>query len=316
MSLQGFAKEDDARRIGNLVSEVVFAISEHIDLERLNAITITYDYEKTLREMDCGYETNIQLSPTKDSSGIGVAMAKYILKDDAVKVHLVFNGPYVEPLDNQDHEFFRETISLIAHECGHIEELKLFDSKFPKILLNTYSSASDYQLDVMLPTWQEYAACQISSPLCSEGTLYAHSELLVSSLENSLQECRNAIKSYRIHGDINTVWKEAGTPLFSPLRYAAYLFGYIDGLGKSIEDYPEAYLAIEQNDFYRETLQCLHLELQSLWESKDSWTSLDVFSPLKKIAYDLYYVGGLHFKNLNDGTLYIDIPFLPETMPD
>lgn len=317
ITLQGFAREDDARRIAHCVSDVVFSISERIDLERLEAITITYDYEKTLLEMDCGYETSTQLSPTKDSSGVGVAMAKQILKDDMVKVHMVFDAPYLEPLDNEDHEFFHETISLIAHECGHVEELKIFDSKFPNILLKPYQGSEySYLLDVMLPSWQEYAACRISSPFCVDETLKIQSNLLVSSLQNSLKESRDAIKRYRIHGDINLVWKECGSPLFAPIRYASYLFGYIDGLNKSIEDDQEAHLAILNNDFYREILLQLHLELQSLWSSRETWDSLGAFSPLKKIADTLYYAGGLHFVSCPDGGFYIAIPFSPETMPD
>ena len=317
ITLQGFAREDDARRIADLVGQVVFLISEHIDLERLETITITYDYERALREMNCGYETKSQLSPTKDSSGIGVAMAKQILKDDMVKVHMVFNAPYLEPLDNKEHEFFHETISLIAHECGHVEELKIFDSKFPNILLRPYQGTEyNYLLDVMLSSWQEYAACRISSPFCVDETLNIQSNLLVTSLENSLKESRDAIKRYRLHGDINLVWKESGTPLFSPMRYASYLFGYLDGLNRNIEDYQEAHFAIMDNDFYREILQQLHLELQSIWASKDTWASLDVFSPLKKLADMLYRAGGLNFTSFDDGTFYIDIPFSAETMPD
>lgn len=317
ITLQGFAREDDAKRIGNLVGEVVLLISRYINLERLETITIAYDYEKALLEMDCGYETKSQLSPTKDSSGIGVAMAKQILKNDTVKVHMVFNAPYLEPLDDKDHEFFHETISLIAHECGHVEELKIFDSKFPNILLRPYQGPEyNHFLDVMLPSWQEYAACRISSPFCVDETLKTQSNLLVSSLENSLKESRDAIKRYRLHGDINLVWKESGRPLFAPMRYASYFFGYLDGLNRNIDDYQEAHLAIMNNDFYREILQHLHLELQTLWSSRETWLSFDVFSPLKKIADTLYCAGGLHFTSLDDGTFHIGIPFSPETMPD
>ncbi len=315
ISLQGFAEECDAIRIGRLMGDVIAAIGEYIDLERLEGVTIAYDYEGALRGIDCGYETDMQNSPTRDSSGVGVAMAKHILVGDCVKIHIVFNALYIEPLDDPEHELFREVVSLIAHECAHVEDMKVFDSKFPGVLLKQKMLASNYQFDAIYPAWQEYSACRISSKFCSEGTLKAHLDILESSLSCSLQECRAAIRTYRLHGDILRVWKEAGVPLFAPMRYVSYLFGYIDGIGLNMEECPRLVSLIDENDFYCSHLRALHAEFQALWNSRDIWESLDVFSNLNRISDGLYAAGGLRFEVLENGNVYIDVPFFSETIP-
>ena len=135
VSLRGFTDAAGAEQFGNTMGVAIREFSRYIDLERLDGITIAYDYEDALAQLDRGYETTRPLTRTADNQLLGVAVAPAVLRDGAVKAHLVFHAPFVLPLEDAQSEHYRQALYLIAHECGHIEDLKHRDECFPGIIL-------------------------------------------------------------------------------------------------------------------------------------------------------------------------------------
>lgn len=56
-------------------------------------MTVAFDYDEALAELDRGYETTYQLTATKGVA-IGVAMAPTVIRDGVIKTHLVLNANY------------------------------------------------------------------------------------------------------------------------------------------------------------------------------------------------------------------------------
>lgn len=298
-----------------MIGVIIRDISCLINLERLDGVTVAYDYDEALAQFDRGYQSNRPLTRTADSRLLGVAMAPAVLRNGIVKGHLVFHAPVVLPLQNEGDEHFHQALYIVAHECAHIEDLKHKDESFPGIILQR--QITDYEEAVLeklaSALWDEYAACRISAVLGSGQTaVYEDSFVLV--LAAARDDANNAIRSYRWHGDVNRVLEEASRPLCEPLRIAAYLVGHLDGIDEGWHAVPCARDALAVSA-YQPFIDRLIAILRDLWSRRGRWQSRSVFMPLHDLGRDVLAHGGLILKARLDGSLYVDIPFTPETMP-
>ena len=83
-SARGFADEDYAKKAIYKLHSVLSVLSQSIDLTDLDGVTVAFDYDEALAELDRGYETIYKLTATKDVA-IGVAMAPTVIRDGVIK---------------------------------------------------------------------------------------------------------------------------------------------------------------------------------------------------------------------------------------
>ena len=317
VNVLGFEDAARAERFGHVIGLTVGEISRYIALERLDGITVSHDYDGALAQLDRGYKATRPLTRTLDDQLIGVAMAPAVLRDGIVKGHLVFYTPVILPLENETNEYFGQALYMVAHECAHIEDLKQRDECFPGTIvqkkITDYEEAILEQISGVI--WEEYAACRISAVFGETETWRYYEEGLINVLQNCRDRANDAIRSYRLHGDLNRVIEEAGNPLCEPLRLIAYLTGHLDGLGRNIDSAPRAFDELSKS-VYAVFSDRLGLTLRLLWSHRGRWDSLADFDPLKDVARDALKAGGMILTRLPGGKLYVNIPFKPETMPD
>jgi hypothetical protein len=110
------------------------------------------------------------------------------------------------------------------------------------------------------------------------------------------------------------VLQQAGKSLWEPLRLAAYLLGHLYGIEEELDSVPEARDALASSP-YKAFIQRLHEEVRDLWSRRGRWQSRDEFMPMHDLGREVLAWGGLIFKPLPDGGLFVDIPFTPETRP-
>jgi hypothetical protein len=92
------------------------------------------------------------------------------------------------------------------------------------------------------------------------------------------------------------------------MKAAAYLLGGMDAVEAAWSDYPEVRQALETNEF-ADLVDSMRSELRNLWDTRDQWDpSLDIFEPLLDIAREVFRSGGLHFRTLEDGTCWVEVP--------
>ena len=315
VALQGFSNREDADRFGNTIAMTVQSISCIMNLERLDGITVAFDYDNALIQLDRGFNATIPLTRTNDGRLVGVGMAATVLRGGTVKAHLVLHAPYVMPLEEQGTPAFRQALYLVAHECGHIADLKTRDEAFPGVILQR--SYVDFEEQLLAPTanalWDEYAACRASAPLGRD-----HTSLYEQGLTAVLPDARNrvnaAIRSYRRHRDISQLLQEAGEPLCQPLRVAAYLVGHLDGLEDDFDLVPAARDMLAASP-YLSFVNRLRGIARQMWERRGHWNSLAEFEPLQAICRDLYADGGMLIQKMPDGTTYVKVPFTLKTIP-
>jgi hypothetical protein len=315
VSVRGFPSAQEAERIANAVGCAARIISRAIDLERLDGITIAANYPDALAAVDRGYPNAKIPTPTTGAEIVGVAMSVNVLRHGIVKAHLVFAAGAMLPLLDGDDPNFPLALSLIAHECGHVADLKHRDLKFPGTILQ--ASRGGFYQQVIVPLaevlWEEYAACRASAIFCEDETP-RFEESLVSMMNVALPRAQAVVRAYRLHGEIVRVLAEAGNALCEPLRMIAYLRGHLDGLGQELEEAPTARDLIAASS-YAALADQLTLTLRDLWSRRSDWASLDEFEPLRKICIEAFALGGLYLKPADSEQWYIDIPLTPQTTP-
>ena len=302
--------------MAHAVAAVIRAVSRVICLERLDGVTIAVDYEEALACLDRGYEGARLPVATRSSEIAGVAMSVKVRRGGVVKAHLVFDAAAIAPILEAEHPLFAQALSLVAHECGHVADLKRMDEAFPGLLLQRQYLGSYEALVAPLGevAWEEYAACRASALFAREET-GRYVEGLLSVLPVALGRAEAAIRAYRLHGDLGRVLLEAGNPLCEPLRMASYLLGHLHGSDWDMDQAPAAREAIAGSP-YASLIDRLGSELRRLWETIPEWLAPSVFLPLQALFVAALQLGRIEVHHLPDGSCRVNTPFSPRTMPD
>jgi len=315
LNLQGFASREDAERLGHVLANTVRDISRYIDVSRLDGISVAFDYNAALAQLDRGYQSSRPLSRTSDDLNIGVAMTPAVLRAGVVKAHIVLCAPLVLPLEWPSDDHYEYAFYIVAHECGHVEDLKIRDVCFPRtILQREITNQEEAVLDWFAGgLWEEYSACR-SSAVFGKTQMASYEKCFTNVLPSARERANAAIRSYRTHRSVDRVLEEAGSQLCAPLRYASYLLGDLDGRKASLDEAPRARDMLSGNP-YEASINRLRDTLRSLWSRRGQWVSASEFEPLGAIVRDLLADGGLILRPLPDGSLHVNIPYKPETMP-
>lgn len=316
--VKGFTNTDAATALGSAVIESLQVIGSFIDLSTLDGVTIAIDYDAALNDLDRGLIGLRPLSRSNSDAMQGVAMSPAVMREGRVLTHLVFDAAplvslIVEEVEPNDRAL---AIGIIAHECAHVEITAQKERSIPKARFGTaiegYEKAVMFQLAEVF--WDEYAACRMSAIFASTQN-ESHSATLTATLDQVRERSDAAIKSYRLHGDIDRLIEEAGPILCMPMKAAAYLLGGMDGVNADWSEFPEVRAAIESAD-YAALVDELQDALRLLWDTRDSWDStLETFAPLEDIGNRVFSSGGIHFHTGEDGRCRIDVPYSPWTMP-
>jgi hypothetical protein len=309
--VKGFTNQEAGQQLGLEVGRVIQVVGSFMDLSTLDGITIAVDYDQALLELDRGLEGLRPLSRSDSEEMQGVAMLPAVIRDGEVRTHLIFNASMVAALiaDEATPEDRASSIAIIAHECAHVQITAEKERSVPDARFGT--RIEGYERSVMFQfaevAWDEYAACRISAPFAPNQN-ESHAEVVIGSAVEARGRANAAVQQFRRHGDIDRLVAEAGPPLFQPMKAAAYLLGGMDAVEAAWSDYPEVRQALETNEF-ADLVDSMRSELRNLWDTRDQWDpSLDIFEPLLDIAREVFRSGGLHFRTLEDGTCWVEVP--------
>ncbi|EJN10130.1 hypothetical protein [Herbaspirillum sp. YR522] len=309
-----FPSEEDAHRLATVVGELVRVLSRKFDLSRLDGVTVAEDYAQALAELDRGYESSHTLTPS-EGAVVGVAMTPSVLRDDVLKCHIVFNARYLWPLkDTSDPTALQLPLHIVAHECAHVEVTGKFEAAIPGLLLrsrftNLWERARS---DVIFACWDEYAVTLLCAGIGADPT-ESYEETLITNMGIVRQEANEAIKAYRLHSDLDQVYREVYRTYANLLKYASYYLGNLAGRDTELSVRPnfEATLA---GHWFEEYFHRLDNACKAIMAQYGMWQDLSLFEVVADIADDMVAEGGIIMRR-EGGQLYIDIPFTAETMP-
>lgn len=314
-----FENEEQAQRFAGHLQALLQILGSYINLERLDGVTTSDDYDAALRLVDRGFTPSRPLTRSNDERITGVAMSPAVRRGGVIKAHLVFATWGIRALMDSDHsDAFDDAIYTIAHECGHVEDLKIRDEAFPELILSPkFVRYDEAAVGPAADTiWEEYAACRTSARFAKLRQVSHYETGLRSTLEGARDRSNAAIRAYRLHGDLNRGVSEAGKHICEPLRMFAYLLGTLDGHEESIEEAAPAAVSAIAGSPYGPLFDRQRKVLRDLWTYRGRWRSFADFDPLRNIVRDALQDGGVVLTVLSAGQVHVAFPFLPGTIPD
>ncbi|MFG6560305.1 hypothetical protein [Sulfitobacter sp. 1A15299] len=313
-SARNYAREEDARAIGSSTLALIQYFGQHMNLHTLDGVTLAYDYDEALKELDRGVEVSTELSASKEW-GIGIAMTPAVLRDGAVKSHILFNAVFLEGLmEAPDSDACQEAVHTIAHECAHVELNAIKDRQFPGVVLR-YQAKTWYEalrMEVIEASWDEYAACRISADF-GKNPFENYTEVFLSALAEAGPNVRKAILKCRQDADYNELMIEAQRNIGNLVKYASYVLGTADGLSKDVDtDFKEISEALKGHWFspFFFRLRDAH---RALWQRFGEWESLMEFETIADIWLEMLADRGMEVTPQEDGTMYVSLPFRVNT---
>jgi len=300
------------------MKEAIIDCGRFLDLERLDGVTVGYDFGAALESVDLGYESTVATQYTNNGDVIAVAKAMNVLRDGIVMSHVVYNGNIIAPLVDSSHEHHLDALHIISHEFGHVAELKWRDEAMPGLMLTR--SEGDWTENMLLQTaivaWEEYAACRMTGMVGDRDALkQRYSQEFDKSSGHSLQRAQQKIKEYRTHGDVEKLLVEAGEPISMPFKMAGYLMGHLDAIEDStpIEDLCPLYAKTHLTTF----IPKLFAALRTIWDERELGKGVAIFSPLSALLEEAYLAAGIELIPQGEGRgYYISVPFTAATMPN
>ena len=92
LSLVGCGDEETSQRIGERVRAVVDAFSRAMPLDRLDGVTVGYDYPGLPRSVDRGYDGAPEVETVSREIGVGIAHMVTVMRSGVVKGRIVLSG--------------------------------------------------------------------------------------------------------------------------------------------------------------------------------------------------------------------------------
>lgn len=312
ISIRGFRDEAEALKLANTVGVIIQEISRSIDISSLDGVTLAYDYEHALLELDRGYETTHKLTPSSGDA-IGIAMTPTVIRDGVIKSHIVLHAGMAENFGCPGQEEFRIALHALAHECAHVEVTNRFDRAFPQTLLQSQHETFVDRLkwDIIRACWDEYAVCRICAGIGAD-RIEDYESIFLKQLSSARSRGHEVIRSYRHHGDIDTMLVEVFGVYGNLMKFASYHVGNLRGLGRPVEDMQATMSSLNghwfEPHFYRLIEVC-----DQLFEQYGTWSDKQPFEAIGALAQAILAEAGVFITPMDKGH-YINVPFTFDTM--
>lgn len=312
---RGFDDTETATQLATVVGAIVRMLGRYIELQTLDGVTIAFDYDQALLELDRGYESSHQLQATK-SHVYGVAMTPSVIREGEMRSHIFVWAPILLPLlEKADEEGIRTAIHVLAHECGHVEVTKQFDRCFPNVILQRQLPLLDtLRWATIFAVWDEYAVTWITATFGADQTDGYNRTLLADLL--TLDDRNNElIRAYRIHGNVEQILAAIYRNCGNLLKFGGYCIGNLRGKKihwRERDDLTSVIVSHWFEPFFQRLIEVC----SGLADSYGEWTDMDAFLSISEILDELVCRAGLNVTALPDGRAYVDIPFTIQTMPE
>lgn len=305
-------QEDVAEEVREFLHSMLKTAGAKMNLATLDGVTFAADFHQALLDLDRGYKTNFELTPT-DDHGVGIAMSPCVLRGGELRTHIVLSANSIFSMLKAKRGDL--VINTVAHECAHVELNQLYDAAFPGYLLRAQENFLDgFRTQCMLACWNEFGACWRSAEF-GPSELLAYESGFLPALEQNRDAANAAIIEYRTDADIPKVLHKV-TRLYSDLlKYSAYHLGNLHGLGVDWRTVPSTANPLT-NHWFLPYFERLDEACKAIAADFGIWSNSEPFDELRQLAEDLVADGGIYFQQRDDGGLSVDIPLSIETIPN
>jgi hypothetical protein len=221
-----------------------------------------------------------------------VAKVLRVKRDGAIKVHAVFNANVVGALAEEG-DICWPAVNIVAHELAHVTVIGWFQAHSPGVMLapreGDWAMAS--LREVAHTIWEEYAACRLSAPFTQgDAVLAIYQDNMELAVDGAMDRARDAIKSYRTHGETDRLLVETTGRVANPLKMAAYLMGHVDGLEADF-DADDRLPATRASEFWP-LLPALLDALRAAWDNRHGWNGMEGVDGIVRVVQDALATAG------------------------
>lgn len=299
-TLVGF-EEVYGRRLADHTSLWVRFIGTRMNLERLDGITVAFDYPKALADLDRGYKTTFVNRPTTEFAQ-GVAMSPVVKRDGVIKTHIVLDARVFSSFVDHENEHWRMLYYQLAHECGHVHDHYFFDLAFPGVFLsppNFKTGLSRYVFQIGHGCWSEYAASRLSADFVPEQVVHFE-ETFFTVLENIEQRTEAIEHAFKDDGDVIKLFNDLSSEYERLMRFASYLLGHLNGLGGQIDSAPKLKELLESGHWISEYIKALDTACDGVWAQYGEWKDVDDLSDIGSVVQLMVARHGV-YANVGEG---------------
>ena len=175
------------------------------------------------------------------------------------------------------------------------------------LLRSTHDNVkSALRWEVILACWDEYAATRLSAGI-GEDQSHGYETTLLNSMQSAREEANDAIRAYRLHGNVDRLVADVYRVYGTLLKFAAYYLGNLDGLGVPLESRPTLALLM-RNHWFAPFFAALHSGCHRIAEAYGSWEDRTCFEALGTLCEEVVAAGGVHWRLLPTGELWVNVP--------
>jgi hypothetical protein len=292
-----YDSEDHARQVANATLAFFRMLGVFLNLSGLEAVSVADDYKGALEKVEQGFQTTQSLAPTNDEFGNGLAMAVPVLRNGALKTHIVLHSGLARVLLNSENEMYGVGVHTLAHEAGHAHDHEVESSNLPGVYGSYIPDYKEGRLFLLAhKCWTEYIASHLSSRWGTGDYCKSYSDMLCAMLSTARERGNAALDRYREHQDILKVEREVIDAYALLLDRGSYLVGHIHGLGKSVgEIAPEFFTLVNETSWFKPVFERYEVNVRTLHGSYGKWSGVEVFEPLKQTFESLLNAGGMFY---------------------
>lgn len=317
--------EDIGCAIGNAIATAVRTFKEvdsELDFRRMHRIVVTTDFAGELTELSAATASGNSITHTNEDYAIAVAKVMIIPRGDEFEIVPVVNANIAAPLaqedqENFDRELFRSALHLLHHELCHVhDDNKKIDAFASDMLRTRYRGKDMYIRPLAEVCWSEYIATLLSCSTAGENDVNGMMESFADAVSRTKPLIDEEILSYRHHADLMKLLEAFGRHGEFLAKAAAYTLGYVDGLGKPLDELSKEASEALSGSYFESTWESMHATLRNMLKVyPDGWQDLTIMNELAG-AIERYYADmGLILSTTEDGQAYLHVPFRPETTP-
>jgi hypothetical protein len=317
--------EDIGSAIGNAIATAVRTFKEvdsELDFRRMHRIVVTTNFAGELAELSAATASGNSITHTNEDYAVAIAKVMIIPRGDEFEIVPVINANFTAALaqeesDNFDRERFRSALHFLHHELCHVhDDNKKIDVFASDMLRTRYRGKDMYIRPLADVCWSEYIATLLSCSTAGENDINGMTESLADAVKRTKPLIDAEILSYRDHGDLLKLLEAFGRHGEFLAKAAAYTLGYIDGLGKPLDELSKEASEALSGSYFESTWNSMHTALGNMLKLyPDGWQDLSIMDELAGAIESYYADMGLILSTTDDGQAYLYVPFRPETTP-
>jgi len=283
----------------HLIAWTLREMYPHISYTGLKRIIFAGDYHQAL--IDLGKEFNRTFTTTTEPTGMGVAITNNVPGGCIV----VLEGWVASILLGSQGEVTDRAIAVVAHELCHVSDNTHQANVFRDVWLQPAAGLGGVFLPGTLALWSEYFANRYSSSFIRSPQ--EMTGLLNGAIGSVEADISDAVHKYRTNHDLDKVLNIFQGKLRFLTQCVGYAAGLLHGMEISIQERDPVCAATIAGSRLAPHWDPLLAELAELDRTYKDWngTALD---PLKRRIQVIAASYGFHYRVLENGSLYVDIP--------